>query len=96
MHVVDVVHDPTAPGGGRLVLTVESDADVAGCPVCGVIAGLHARREHTAADAPCFGIPTRVVWRKRVWRCREAACPGGVFSETHSLIGPRVRVRPHV
>jgi len=63
MHVLDVVHDPV-PVGGRLVLTVESDADIAGCPVCGVIAASHGRREHTAADAPCFGTPTRIVWRK--------------------------------
>ncbi len=89
MHVLDVVHDPTYPGGGRLVLTVETDADMAGCRVCGVIAASHGRREHTAADAPCFGTPTQILWRKRVWRCREPACPGGVFSETHPLIGPR-------
>jgi transcriptional regulator with XRE-family HTH domain len=30
-----------------------------------------------------------VRWRKRLWRCREPACPTGTFTETHELAGAR-------
>ena len=52
-----------------------------GCPLCGVIAASHGRRTVVLVDAPCFGRPVRVVWRKRTWRCREPACPGRSFTE---------------
>jgi transposase len=87
MHVVDV-----RSGHRKLVITVETDADVAGCPGCGVVAIGHGRREHRAADAPCFGIPVLVVWRKRVWRCAERDCAVTTFSETHELIAPRTKL----
>ncbi len=80
MHVLDGVREPD-----RLVLTVESDRDVAGCPTCGVLAVGHGRREHRVHDAPCLTVATVVVWRKRVWRCAEPACPTGTFSEAHPL-----------
>jgi transposase len=32
-------------------------------------------------DAPAFGKPTRLVWRKRRWVCPEPACPVGAFVE---------------
>jgi hypothetical protein len=88
LHVLEVARDE----GGRLVLTVESDQTVAGCPGCGVIAGGHGRRGHRVADAPCFAVSTIVVWRKRVWLCREPACSVGTFSERHPLIAPRAKL----
>jgi transposase len=36
-----------------------------------------------------LGVPVRVVWLKRVWRCGEAECVAGTWSETHELVGPR-------
>ena len=87
MHVLGVVHD-----GARLVLTVETEQQIAGCPGCGVIAGGHGRRRHRVADAPCFAVSAIVVWRKRVWRCREPACPVVTFSERHPLIAPRAKL----
>jgi len=84
MHVLDVRR-----GYRKLVNTVESDADVTGCPACGVLALGHGRRRVTASDAPCFGVPVRIVWLKRVWRCAEPDCPMLTWSETHELIGPR-------
>jgi hypothetical protein len=39
----------------RVVLTVESDADVGGCPGCGVVAVGHGRRRRAVADAPASG-----------------------------------------
>ena len=88
VHVLGVAHDER----DRLVVTVETDADVGGCPSCGVVAVGHGRRVHAAADAPCFGVMTVVRWRKRVWRCAEPACPVGTFSEQHELIAPRARL----
>src|SRR5690349_270729 len=88
VHVLDVARDDR----DRLVVTVETDADVGGCPSCGVVAIGHGRRVHTAADAPCFGAVTVIRWRKRVWRCAEPACPVGTFSEQHELMAPRARL----
>jgi transposase len=59
MHVLAVDRRPD-----RFVLTVESDADIVGCPSCGVVAVGHGRRRRVVADAPCFGAasPTRRAW----------------------------------
>lgn len=76
LHVIEVRED-----GPRLVVTVESPPAEAGCRTCGVIAASHGRRTVWLVDAPCFGRPVRVVWRKRTWRCREPACPAGTFTE---------------
>jgi transposase len=76
LHVTDVVED-----GSSLEVAVESPSRLAGCPTCGVIAQSHGRRSVVLIDAPSFGRPVRVVWRKRTWRCREPACPTGVFTE---------------
>ena len=84
MHVVDVRR-----GHRKLVITVETDADTTGCRACGVLASGHGRREVTAADAPCFGVPVLIVWRKRVWRCTEADCPAQTWSEEHELLAVR-------
>jgi transposase len=81
LHVVEV-----ADGGDRLLVTVESPPTPAGCPVCGVLAASHGRRAVSLIDAPCFGRPVRVVWRKRTWRCREPACSGRSFTEQDERI----------
>jgi transposase len=88
MHVLEV-----AGGGcGRLLLTVETDQTVAGCPSCGVVAVGHGRRVHRVHDAPCFAASTVLVWRKRIWRCSEQACPIQTFSEIHPLVPPRAKL----
>jgi transposase len=84
MHVLDVEGDRD----GRLIVTVESDQVETGCPSCGVIAASHGRRPRMLHDAPCLGRVTMVRWLKRMWRCREPACPIGVFSETHDIAPP--------
>lgn len=88
MHVLDAVTDEA----GRLVVTVETDADIGGCPDCGVVAVGHGRRVHEAADAPCFAATTIVRWRKRIWRCPEPACPVVTFSERHEMLAPRAKL----
>jgi len=84
MHVLEVLREPD-----RFVITVETDADTAGCRRCGVIAVGHGRRLHRAADAPCFGVPVVVRWLKRIWRCDEGSCQTDTFSEVHELIAQR-------
>ena len=32
------------------------------------------------------------MWLARLWRCREPACPVGVFTERHDLVPPRAKV----
>jgi transposase len=48
-----------------------------------VIAGSHGRRTVRLVDAPLFGRPVQIVWRKRTWAYEETSCPGRVFTEQH-------------
>ncbi len=82
LRVVDVDRD----GEGALTVTVESAPEPMGCPACGVVAHRHGRREVRLVDAPAFGKPTTVVWRKRRWRCPEPACPIGAFVEQDEAV----------
>jgi hypothetical protein len=77
MHVLEVHLDQYE----RLVVTVESDVDVGGCPSCGAVAVGRGRRAHEAADAPCFGQVTVIRWLKRIWRwAKLVESHGGVSS----------------
>ena len=87
MHVLTIRREDM-----RFVLTIESDADTSGCPSCGVVAVGHGRRRRVVADAPAFGVPVRLIWHARLWRCREPACPVGVFTERHDLVPPRAKL----
>jgi transposase len=86
-HVLEVQRAPE-----RFVLTVETEDTLAGCPACGVVAVGHGRRERTVADAPAFGVPVRLRWRARIWRCPEPACQVGTFTEQQDLIAPRAKL----
>ena len=78
---------------GLLRLTIQTDApEVVACRRCAVVATAHGRRDHHLADAPAFGSPVQLVWRKRRWRCREARCPTGVWSEEHSALPARAKL----
>jgi len=78
---------------GLLRLTVETDQPaVMACHRCGALAAGHGRREHRLADAPCFGTPVQLIWRKRRWRCREPRCPTGVWSEEHPALPSRAKL----
>ena len=77
-------------GAGGLRVMVESPPGPMGCRLCGVVVHSHGRRDVVLVDAPCFGRPVRLVWRKRTWRCGEPACPAGVLTEQHDeLARPR-------
>ncbi|WP_292651297.1 ISL3 family transposase [Nocardioides sp.] len=74
-------------------MTVESPPGLMGCPTCGVIAHSKGRRLVQLVDVPCFGRPVRLVWRKRTWRCREALCPTGSFTEQDDRVAaPRAKL----
>ncbi len=72
-----------------LCLVVETDQDLEGCRACGVVAVLHDCREQRLVDAPFGHRRVRLVWRKRIWWCRESACPVVTFTEQHELAAPR-------
>lgn len=77
--------DATNLDDGSVRVDVETDADLAGCPDCGVVAVGHGRRVQLPHDAPCLGRLVRVRWRKRIWRCPEPGCPRSTWSEDHPL-----------
>jgi transposase len=72
--------------GGGLRVSVESAPGVMGCRACGVVASSHGRRPVRLVDAPCFGRPVELRWRKRTWECVEPSCPVGVFTEQDDAI----------
>jgi transposase len=87
LHVIGVDRDL----GERLIVTVESAPEPMGCPSCGVIAHGHGRVDVRLVDAPAFGRPVRLIWRKRRWVCPEPACAVGSFMEQDERIAsPRV------
>jgi len=78
---------------GLLRLTIQTlRPSLVACRTCGVLAADHGRREHRLADAPCFGTPVQLIWRKRRWRCREPRCPTGVWSEEHPALLARAKL----
>jgi len=71
---------------------VESNQTLTGCPDFGVVAVGHGRRVQVLHDAPCFARAVRVRWFKRIWRCREPACPRATWTEDHSFAAPRAKL----
>ena len=74
---------------GELLMLVETTASVVGCSGCGTRARSKGSRRTKVRDLPTGGRPVVLVWSKRVWRCREAACEVGSWSETSPHIRPR-------
>ena len=74
---------------GELLMLVETTASVVGCSGCGTRARSKGRRRTKVRDLRVGGRPTVLVWSKRVWRCPEAGCDVGSWSETSPLIRPR-------
>ena len=51
------------------------------CPDCAGPLRVKDRPVVELVDLPCFGRPTRLVWRKVRWACPNEACPVGSFTE---------------
>jgi transposase len=89
LHVTGVERDDR----GWLVVTVESEPTVMGCPGCGVVARGHGRDEVELVDAPAFGAPVRIRWRKRRWVCLDTGCPVVTFVEQDETVAvPRAKL----
>jgi len=82
LHVTDVERGR----GGGLVVTVESAPTVMGCSVCGVVSHGHGSTMAEFVDAPSFGRPVRLRWRKHRWVCPEPTCLVGSFVEQDPAI----------
>ena len=85
----------------RLVHVVTTAPSAAGCPQCGVVSvSVKQRRTTRPRDLPYGALrrapygeePLAVRWRKRQYRCREAACPRKAFTEQVAEIPARARL----
>ncbi len=74
---------------GEVWICVETTADLAGCPACGVRAVGNGRRTVRVRDLPAGDRPVVLVWHKRTWRCVEVACAVASFSEETDGIASR-------
>jgi transposase len=75
--------------GGEWHLAVQTTATVVGCVGCGLRATPHGRRMVRVRDLPIGGRPVVLLWRKRLWRCREPACRVRTWTERMVAIRPR-------
>jgi transposase len=75
--------------GKEWQLAVQTTATMVGCAGCGVRATPHGRRVVRVRDLPVGGRPVMLVWRKRIWRCRELACKVRTWTERVTGIAPR-------
>lgn len=75
-------------GDGRLHVVIETTDVVAACRECGVVAEGKGRDLVGFADLPAFGTPSRLVWSKRRWSCRQTACEVGSWTEDRPDIAP--------
>jgi transposase len=75
---------------GEVELTVETTTERDWCRACGVRAHSKGRPTVVVRDVTGFGRRARLRWRKRRWRCPEAACPGGSWTEQHPALRSRM------
>ncbi len=74
-----------------LRIYVESKGERPGCSNCGVLAQLKDRSAVELVDLPCLGRATRLIWHKCRWKCAEASCPVGSWTEEDGRIAaPRM------
>jgi transposase len=77
----------------RLVHLVTTASSAAGCPACGVIStSVRQYRTTRPRDLGYGEEPLAVWWRKRQYRCREAACPRKAFTESVAEIPAGARL----
>jgi len=83
--VLDVVEDDN-----EVVVRVETTVTRVFCETCGVRAEPQDRMRVDVRDLACFGRPTRLVWVKRRWRCREPLCPARTWTERSEHVDAQV------
>jgi transposase len=74
--------------GEPIRVHVETTVEIEGCSGCGTRAWVKDRPAVKLVDLPAFGRPAVLVWRKRRWRCPEAGCEVGTWTETNARIAP--------
>ncbi len=74
---------------GEWWLAVETEADRAWCPDCGVRAVGHGRSRAVVRDLPIAGTPTVLVFARRRWRCPEVLCAMRTWSEHVDAVAAR-------
>jgi transposase len=79
------VHESAA----EVVIEIETDACLVGCPECGVVARAHERMVVEYRDLAAFGRPARLVWAKRRRRCEEPACALRTWTESSEQFSSR-------
>lgn len=73
----------------EVTVVIETTVETTGCLACGTRAAPHERMPVALRDLACFGRPTRLVWRKRRWRCVEADCDTKTWTETVEHVSAR-------
>jgi transposase len=73
---------------GWLRVHVEVPVAVVGCSTCGTRARVKERPVVELVDLPCFGRPTRLVWRKHRWSCPDRDCVVGTWTGEHPRVAP--------
>ena len=72
---------------------VTSDLGASACPKCGVFStSMKGRVVSRPRDVGFGSAPLRLVWHKRRWRCTEAACDRGSFTEQVQAVPARSRL----
>jgi transposase len=69
-----------------LEVHVECRRTQTGCPSCGVVAHVKDQRPVRFVDLPVAGRPMALVWYKRRFRCPDADCPTGSWTEEDGRI----------
>src|SRR3954453_10869479 len=76
-----------------VVYLVTADEQARRCPECGALAHRSkGRRTTRPRDLPVGGRRSRLVWRKRRWRCDEPGCPRRSFTEAVASVPARKRL----
>ena len=68
-------------GGGPLRVHVRCRAARPVCGGCGGLLWSDGERAVVLVDLPAFGMPVRLVWHKRRWRCPRRGCGAGTVTE---------------
>lgn len=85
--VLDTIEDDE-----QVEVLVELKAGAGACPDCGCVSThVHERTDVRVRDIAVHGKPTRLIWRKRRFRCESSECDRATFSEDHPEIPPRAR-----
>jgi transposase len=77
--------------GEILLVHIETQDRAVGCSKCGVIAQVKERPAVTLCDLAVYGVPSKLVWHKRRFVCRDPDCPVKTWTEEdHRIAAPRM------